>query len=126
MLQAYSTNVTVDATSAIPFSNVAVQKGRTAKLSSTNTIELDKCGVYMITANASTDAATTIQLYVNEVAQPQAQSVGTTMNFSSLIQVREDNCNCDCYSSPTVCQIRNTGSASTTFTNINVVVTKIC
>lgn len=125
MIEAYSLDVTVPADTAIPFNNVTIQKGCTAIHSAPNTIQLNKKGVYMISCDASSATASTIQLYKDSVAQPQAQSVGTSPSFVTLVQVDHDNSTC-CCSSPTLIQIYNTGDAEATFTSVNVVVTKVC
>ena len=125
MLEAYSLNVTVAADAAVPFDNVSLEKGCTAILQSPSTIALNKCGVYMVSVDASSAAATTIQLYKDGVAQPQAQSTGLNPHFETLVQVSHNNCGC-CCSSPTNIQVLNTGDAEATFTNINVVITKVC
>lgn len=123
MLEAYSLNVAVGADSAIPFNNVTLEKGCTAVLSSPGTIQLNKCGVYMVSVDGTAEAATTVELYKDGVAQPQAQSTGTTPSFVTLVQVDRNNCGCAC-SSPVNLQVMNT--TATTFTNVNVVVTKVC
>lgn len=122
MLEIYSTNIDVVADSAIPFQNVALKKGCTAELSGTNTIELNKCGVYMVSCDASASAETTIQLYKDGIPQAQAQSTGTDLSFTTLVQVNDNNSCCAC-ASPTSLQIYSDMAA--TFTNINVVITKI-
>ena len=123
MLEAYSTNVTVTANGAIPFNNVTIEKGCTARLSAPATIELNKCGVYMVAVDASATASNTIQLYKDGVAQMQAQSTGETVSFVTLVQVDKNN-NCCCCSSPTTLQIL--ADTAVTFTNCNVCVTKVC
>lgn len=123
MLEVYSTNIDVAADTAIPFQNVSLKKGETAELSGTSTIKLNKCGVYMVAVDASAEASTTIQLYKNGVAQPQAQSTGITPSFVTLVQVSENNCGCPC-SSPVTLQVVNT--TAVTFTDANVTVTKVC
>lgn len=122
MLQVYSANVEVAATTAIPFNSVALKKGCAEALSGASTIELNKCGVYEVTVNASTEASTTIQLYRNGVALPAAQSTGTNPTFTTYVQVSENNTCCPC-SSATLLQVVN--STATTFTNCNLVVRKI-
>ena len=123
MLEAYSTNVTVAADAAIPFNNVTIQKGRTAVLSGTQTIELNKCGVYMVKVDGVASASTTVQMFKDGVAQPQAQSTGTTFGFATLVQVPRNNTSC-CGSSPTLIQF--SADAAVTMPNVNVVVTKVC
>lgn len=122
MLEIYSTNIDVAADTAIPFQNVSLKKGETAELSGTSTIKLNKCGVYMVAVNASAEASTTIQLYKNGVAQPQAQSTGVTPSFVTLVQVSENNCGCPC-ATPVSLQVVNTTAA--TFTDCNVSITKV-
>ena len=124
MIQAYSLNVTVPADSSVPFNNVTLQKGCTAVLSGDSTIQLNKCGIYMVEVNASSAAAVTLQLYRNGVALPQAQSTGTSPSFTCLVQVSENNTCCPC-SSPTTIQVKNAGTASATLTDVNIVVTKV-
>ena len=122
MLQAYSINAEVGATSAIPFNSTSLVKGCTATLSAPTSIELNKCGVYCISFDGVAAASTTVQLYRDGVALPQAQSTGTTLGFTTLVQVDRNN-TCSPCSSPVTCQIMNT--TDTTFDNANVVVTKI-
>lgn len=124
MLEVYSSNVAVGLDAAIPFNNVIIRKGCTAVESAPATIQLNKCGVYMVAVDGTAEAETTIELYKDGLTQPQAQSTGTTLGFTTLVQVPNNNSNC-CCASPTVLQLMNTGAA-TTFPNINVVVTKIC
>ena len=122
MLEVYSTDVDVLANTAIPFNNVSLMKGCTAELSGTSTIVLNRCGVYMVSVDASASVETTIQLYKDGVAQPEAQSTGSTVSFQTLVQVPGNNTNCPC-SSGTSLQIFSDTAA--TFANVNVVVTKI-
>lgn len=123
MLEAYSLNVAVAANAAIPFNNVSLEKGCTAVLSSPATVQLNKCGVYMVAVEASAAAAATIQLYKDDVAQPQAISTGTSPSFVTLVQVDHNNCGCAC-SSPTLLQVKTPAAA--TFTDASIVVTKVC
>ena len=124
MLEAYSLNVEVAANTAIPFNNISLKKCSDAVLSGVSTIQLNKCGVYKVCCNASSAASATIQLYKNGVAQPQAQSTGTSNAFTTLVQVPTNNCGCPC-SSPVEIQVLNTGDASATFTDANITVEKI-
>ena len=123
MLEAYSLNVAVEADSYVPFNSTSIIKGCTATKPSADTIDLNKCGVYMVSIDASAEASTTLQLYKDGVAQPQAQSTGLTPSFTTLVQVDKNNSCCAC-SSPTTIQIHN--STATTLTNANITVTKIC
>lgn len=123
MLEKYSTNVAVGAESFIPFNNVTIQKGCTAISSSPETIQLNKCGVYMVSVDASAGTSTTIQLYKDGVAQPQAQATGTAISFNTLVQVPTNN-SCKCCDAPVTLQVWN--ETAGTFVNANVCVTKIC
>ena len=125
MLEAYSVNVTSAANTAIPFNNVSIEKGCTVNMVSPSSVALNKCGVYMVSVDCTAATSATIQLFKDGVAQPQAQSTGASPSFVTLVQVTENNCGCPC-SSPTNIQVRNTGTAAATFTDVNVVVTKIC
>ena len=122
MLEAYSLNIAVGADTAIPFNSVSLEKGCTAVLQSPTTIQFNKCGVYMISFDGTASASTTVQLSKDGVLQSQAQSTGTQPSFVTLVQVAENNTCCPC-SSPTLCTIVNTTAA--TFTDANVVVTKL-
>ena len=123
MLEAYSINAAVSADSAVPFNSVSIEKGCTARLTSPTTIELNKCGVYMVAVDATAAASTTLQLTKDGIAQPQAQSTGTTPSFVTLVQVDRNNSSCAC-SSPVTVQVIN--STATTLENANIVVTKLC
>ena len=78
MLQTYSSNLAVEANAPFVFNNVVVDKGCGESLSAPSTIQLNKRGVYLVEMDgfATPDAATevSVQLYVNNVAQPQAIS----------------------------------------------------
>lgn len=124
MLEAYSLNVAVASDSAVPFNSTSVLKGCTATHPSANTFELNKCGVYKVSFDASLTGSTTLQLFKNGVAQPQAQATGANPSFTTLVQVSENN-SCCCCSSPTTIQIMNTGSEAT-LANANIVIDKLC
>jgi len=125
MIQAYSTDITVGVDSAIPFNSVALEKGCTVSHPSSDTFNLNKCGVYMVSVDASVEAVGTIQLFKDGVAQPQAQSTaGTAPSFQTLVQVDKNNSCCPC-SSPTTIQVKNVGAAAIDFTNVNIVITKV-
>ena len=124
MLEVYSLNVTVAANASVPLNNVTLKKGCTATTSGASSIALNKCGVYMVSVDASSAAAATIQLYKNGIVQPQAQSTGTTPNFVTLVQVDENNSCCPCASATTI-QVVNTADAAATFTDFNIVITKV-
>ena len=78
----------------------------------------------MVSVDGSTAAEATIELSKDGVLLPQAQSTGTTLGFTCLVQVPTSNSNC-CCASPTLLQVVNTG-AEAVFDSINVVVTKLC
>lgn len=122
MLEAYSLNVDVAADAAIPFQNVSIQKGCTAVLNGVSSIELNKCGVYMVSVDATTSAVTTIELYKDGIAQPQAQATGQSLSFTTLVQVPQNNSCCPCKYG-VVLQVMSDTEA--TFDNANIVVTKV-
>lgn len=138
MIETYSQNVTVPINTAIPFNSTSILKGCTATKSAPDTIQLNKCGVYMVSFDATAAASgttignITVQLAKDGVLQPQAlsttASTATTdvesISFVTLVQVSENN-SCRCCDSPTLITFRNTG-VEATFTQANVVVTKIC
>ena len=124
MLEGYSLNVAVGADTAVPFNNVTVEKGCTATMPSPSSIALNKCGVYMVSVDCTAATTATIQLFKDGVAQAQAQGTGATPGFVTLVQVDHNNSKC-CCSSPTVLSVKNTGDATVTFDNINIVVTKV-
>lgn len=123
MLQAYSVGVDVSAGGIIPFNNVIVDKGCAENLTGVGTIELEKAGMYLVLVNGTASASTTIQLVRNGVALPQAQATGTSLAFSTFIQVPNNNCNCNCKTSPVTLQVSNETAA--TFPNVNIVVKKV-
>ena len=122
MIEAYSTNITVDANTNVPFNSTAVVKGCTVTKPSVDTFNFNKCGIYMVAVDVSTGTSTTIQLYKDGVAQPQAQSTGVSPSFVTLVQVDHNNTDCPC-SSPTTIQVRNTVAG--TFTDANITITKL-
>ena len=135
MLEGYSTNITVATDTAIPFNNVTIEKGVTAKLAAPATIELNKAGVYMVSVDAAGTATTagdvSIQLSKDGILQPQAQSISTgtttgveSLSFTTLVQVSQNN-TCSCCTSPTIIRVINTG-VPTTYNIANIVVTKVC
>lgn len=135
MLQAYSSNIDVAANAAFPFNNVTIDKGCAETLSAPASIQLNQRGVYLVEvdgfATGATAGAETIQLNANDVALPQANTafnIATTsasnFAFKTLIQVTNNNCPCNCTSSPTVLQIIN-GDIALTDAHINVIVTKL-
>ena len=125
MIEAYSTNIDVAADTAIPFNSTTVAKGCTVTHTSPDTFNLNKCGVYMVSVDTSSEAEATIQLFKDGVAQAQGQSTGGShQSFVTLVQTDKNNSCCPC-SSPTTLQIMNTGAAAT-FTSANIAITKVC
>lgn len=137
MLQIYSANIEVAANSPIPFNNVAISKGCNEKFVGPATIQLNKRGVYLIEVDgfALGDTAgetVTVQLYVNGVALQQAISSATAtavttvcpVSFKTFVQVTENNCNCNCLTSPTIVQLF-TGDTAISDAHMNMVITKI-
>ena len=98
MLEVYSLNVVAAANTPFALTNASIEKGCTTELIGTSTIQLNKCGVYMVSCNGSAAAASTIQLAKDGVLQPQAQSTGTSPAFVTLVQVPVNNSNCYCVS----------------------------
>ena len=123
MIEAYSTNIAVSADANIPFNSTTVLKGCTVTHPSADTFALNKCGVYMVSVDASTDTATTIQLVKDGVVQPQAQATGDAVSFTTLVQVDKNNSPCCACESPVSLQI--TSDTAVTFTNANVTITKV-
>ena len=99
-----------------------IDKGCAENLSGVCTIELNKCGVYKVTVDGVAADSTTLQLLREGVALPQAQSTGTTLAFTTFIQVTKNNCNCNVCSSPVTLQVKN--STATTLNNVNITVDK--
>lgn len=136
MLQVYSSNLAVTANTVFPFNNVVLDKGCGEALSAPATIQLNQRGIYLVEMDgfATPEAATevSIQLMVNGVLQPQAitsfvpASVTDTrtFGFKTFVRVLENNCNCNCLTSPTTLQFMN-GDTDITDAHINVVITKI-
>lgn len=138
MVQAYSTNITVAANTAVPLNVVTLQKGCSATTSGASTISLNKAGIYMVSVNASgavngTADNISLQLFVDGVANPAAisttNSTATTdtesVDFVTLVQVKETDRPCCCATAPTTLTVRNVGAAAT-WSIVNIVVTKVC
>lgn len=136
MLEAFAVNQTIAADSAVPFNSVSLLKGETVVLSGISTIQLNRCGVYMVNAviTGTPAAAGAAEVYMtrNGVEQEQARAylpaalttVSVALPISTLVQVTENNGNC-CCKAPTLLQFVNAGvglnAAST-----SVIVTKVC
>ena len=136
MLQVYSDNLAVAANTVFPFNNVVIDKGCAESLSAPATIQLNQRGIYLVEMDgfATPDAATevSVQLVVNGVTQPQAISSFVpaavtdtrTFGFKTFVRVQQNNCPCNCLTSPTTLQLMN-GATALSDAHINVVITKI-
>lgn len=122
MIESYSVNIPVGANANVPFNSTSIQKGCTVTKSASDTFNLNKCGIYMVSVDCSASASTTIQLVKDGVLQPQAQSTGSSPSFTTLVQVPNNNSDCPC-ASPTTIQVRNT--TAVTLTDSNIVITKV-
>lgn len=141
MLQAYtnnSTGTTVDANTAINFTNVVVETGCTATMTpGSTTVNLNKPGYYMVQFNAygasSTAEASAVEItmYNNGTEVPYASSSDTStsttdiadIGFSTIVRVLPS---CPSIDNDIALTFVNTGTAATVFYNTNVVVTKLC
>lgn len=139
MIEIYSKNITVGENELIPFNIVSLKKGATVTNSGSYELVFNQCGIYQLTLSAvaepaaapaetSTASTISVNLIKDGVVIPRAQSEETStgaaaLSFSTLVQVNRNNNPCVC-STPVICSIRNTGVAAT-FSNIDVVVTKI-
>lgn len=136
MLEAYSTNKTINTNDVLPFESVSIKKGCAEKLNGVASIELNRKGVYEITLNVSGTPSTSGVLTINTLKDGVVHAPGTiniplvattvsvTPSVTFLVSVSKDNTN-ECCSSPTVLQFVNTGVALAN-TNTNIVVNKIC
>ncbi len=135
MVEMYSLNIDVAENGSIPFNSVKVLKGSSVMHTAPATVQFNKRGVYMVQVEASATPAAagdvSIQLAKNGVLDQSAYSITTgaadettTLGFTTLVQVRQDN-TCCCVTSPTTIQIINTGLA-VTFPIVRIIVTKIC
>lgn len=136
MLEIYSKNQTISATTGIiPFTSTALKKGCTSELLGTDTIYLNKCGVYEIIFEgeyvAGTDGNINIQMTKNGTVQQQAirtvvgasTTESKSVSICTLIQVKDNN-TCRCCDSPTVIQFVNTGVEIVGDSNLTI--TKLC
>lgn len=136
MLEAYSTNKTINTNDVVPFDSVSIKKGCAEKLNGVATIELNKKGVYEVTLNISGTPSIAGVVTINTLKDGVAHAPGTiniplvattvsvTPTVTFLVSVNKDNTN-ECCSSPTTLQFVNTGVGLAN-TNTNVVINKIC
>lgn len=130
MIEVYSKNVATSTGESISLNNVALLKGASAQIVGSNTIQLNKCGIYQITVSdnvVGSEAGTiSVQMQKNGVLQPQAvmstvATGATNMSFITLVQVpQNNNINCPC-SIPTTINFINTGVAATHSIDVTVV-----
>ena len=137
MIDSYSnTSQAIAVDEAIPFAINSICTGRTAThAAGSTTFSLNKPGFYYVTFNgtaAITDATAgniTVQLFNNGKAVPGAITSSTSsattdiqsLSFSKLIQVHPSCC---AINNTTNLTFNNIGLAAT-FTNVNVVITKV-
>lgn len=135
MLEAYSRAQTIAVGDLVPFTSVSLKKGCTVELVGINTIQFNKCGIYMVSFNLSALATTAgnITVGMTKNGSPQLQASRTvtgatttaTVNvpITTLIQVPQTN-SCSCCTSPTTIQFAVTGTG--VIADSDIVVTKIC
>ena len=136
MLEVYSKNVTVAENGIIPLTTVALIKGTSTQLLGTSTIQFNKCGIYEVTVSGSVTGSAAgeiiIQLEKNGVVQPQAVSLATAadttsiipFSFTTLIQVPDsNNINCPCSTTTTI-YLRDAGIEDT-YNTITVTAVRI-
>ena len=135
MLDIYSTDITVSANSSVPFNNTNVAKGCKITRSGTASVQFNKCGMYKVQVDASVVAGAagdiSLQLYKNNIPQPQAQAIETSadttsthnLSFSTLVQVDHDNCKCNMCTIPVTVSLQNVSSIPVNFTVAHMVVT---
>lgn len=137
MVNSYTnTSLAVITNEAITFNNNFIQTGCTVTHSAGSaTFALNKPGFYFVTFNgiAATEAAgdITVQLQQNGVNVPSALTTASSttaltdienLSFSTIIQVKPSCCAVDNNVNLTLV---NTGVPAT-FSNVNVVITKLC
>lgn len=136
MLEIYSKNQTIEATTGIiPFTSTALKKGCTSELFGTDTVYLNKCGVYEIIFEGEyvAGSAGNINIQMTKNGTVQQQSIRTVVGASTtesksvsictLVQVKDSN-TCRCCDSPTVIQFINTGVGIVGDSNLTI--TKLC
>lgn len=134
MIEAYSNNISVSTNSLMPF-NTVFQKGTTVEKSGDSTIKFDKCGIYILSLNASGVAAEggnmSLQLMTNGVLQNNAFAAVTAsdttsthnLSFSTKIQVPSNSTDCAC-SPEFVVSVVNNGVAAT-YSLVDILITKL-
>lgn len=134
MIETYSNNITVASNAAVPL-NTVFKKGSTVEKSGDATIQLNKCGLYEVSVNATGIAQTggliTLQLVVNGIAVPNAFSSVTasdttsthSLAFTTKVQVPYTTNECACTPS-FILTLMNAGE-SVTYSLVDIVVTKL-
>lgn len=139
MIEYFSKNASItlgvaNTETIVPFSTNHLSKGNCVVMSG-NSAEVNQCGIYDVNVGLSFSAGTTadltFKLYVDNVAQPQAErvvSVSTvddyyTVDFSTYFTKGNNNCKCNPCTSPTNVYI--TVSASVADVEITFVTTDI-
>ena len=131
MIEYYSKNQVLPLTESqatnVPFAVRKLQKGCTIVMSG-DSAQIQKCGVYYVEFDASftASAATNLifTLYVDGVAQPESTQTVTvsatdtycTSHFSTYVQKRDNNCNCNPCTAPTSIYVTVTPSATANVT----------
>ena len=83
---------TVEAAAPIEFTSVGISKCRNVTQTTDTTLIISCPGIYEITFNGTATAAGTVQLYMNGTEVNGATSTGTTLAFTTLIQVNPNCC----------------------------------
>lgn len=136
MIEVYTKAVTVLSDSALPLSNVSLDKGCDCKLVGASTINLTRRGVYRIAVSvdaiANNGGDITFQLYRDGLAQAgtvASETAGDTtskhsLSFTALVNGVESVSSANsCCKNPISIQIMNAGVA-VTLTNLNVTITR--
>lgn len=136
MLNAYTIGATIANGAYVPFTTISLVKGGTAELSGTTSIQLNKAGVYMVTANITglpaANGNARVAMLKDGVEQDQATAVvtgvastlGVTLPINTLVQVPHNNGLC-CCTSPTVLSFENQG-VGLNQADATITVTRIC
>ena len=123
MIEAYSTNVTVESGSTVPLNNVIRVTGKSTDVSGSGTIELNGNGVYIINVSASVVANAggiiQLQLYKDGSAISEAVAFETASdtsgihNLSFMVPIRITQSTCCCWNVPVQITLVNAGVSVT-------------
>lgn len=122
MFTSYSLNQTVAAGSPISFNNTLVKIGCSSSLYAANSIVLNEPGVYSVSVDSSSAAATSIALTYNGVTLPNTVMTGESASFRTFVEVPESMC--PCCTQPVTLQVINPGAAEAVYTVVNLSVRK--